>query len=187
MDYSAQCYRRYLDGDEGAFDALLTELRDSITFFIQRIVRDENIAEDLCIDTFMELLLHKHRYNFKIPLKNYLFTVARSRAIDYLRHAHKFTMVELSEAERETADSKTPEEIVLQNERSLALHKAMDTLPDDMRIALHLVYFEGLSYKDAAKIMRKSTKQIDNLLARSKTELRETLGKEGDLFYETNQ
>ena len=37
MDHSAQCFRRYLDGDESGFDDLLNELRGSITFFIQRI------------------------------------------------------------------------------------------------------------------------------------------------------
>lgn len=187
MDHSAQCFRRYLDGDEAAFDELISKLRDSITFFILRIVRDENAAEDLCIDTFMELLLHKRRYNFKIPLKNYLFMIARSRAIDHLRRVRRYTVIELSEAENETADDQTPEEIVLKNERNRSLHCAMKTLPDEMQIALHLVYIEGLSYKDAAMVMKKKPKQIDNLLTRSKTELRNILEKEGDLFHETNQ
>lgn len=186
MDHSAQCFRRYLDGDESGFDDLITELRDSITLFIQRIVGNPNTAEDLCIDTFMELLLHKRRYNFKIPLKNYLFMVARSRAIDYLRRAKHYTTVELSEAEKETATEDTPEAIVLKNERTRSLHKAMKTLPDEMQIALHLVYFEGFTYQEAAKVMKKKPKQIDNLLSRSKTELREILEKEGDLFHETN-
>lgn len=186
MDHGAECFRRYLNGEESAFDEILQTYRDSLTFFILRYVRDEMIAEDLAIDTFMELLLHKHRYNFKIPLKNYLFIIARSRAIDYLRHVRKLTTVELSEAENETAEEHTPEEAVLRNERSRALHNAMETLSDEMQIALHLVYLEGLSYKDAAKVMKKSPKQVDNLLSRAKTELRTILGKEGDLFYETN-
>ena len=186
MDHSAQCFRRYLDGDESGFDDLIAELRDSLTFFIQRIVGDAATAEDLCIDTFMELLLHKRRYNFKIPLKNYLFMVARSRAIDHVRHVKRFTIVELSEAENQTAENQTPEDAILKNEQSSALHSAMKTLPSDMQIALHLVYFEGLSYQDAAKIMKKKPKQIDNLLSRSKTELRTILEKEGDLFHETN-
>lgn len=186
MDHGADCFRRYLNGEEQAFDEILQTYRDSLTFFIFRIVRDEMIAEDLAIDTFMELLLHKHRYNFKIPFKNYLFIVARSRAVDYLRRARKFATVELSEAEGETANERTPEETVLQNERKRVLHRAMETLPDEMQIALHLVYLEGLSYKDAAKVMKKSPKQVDNLLSRGKTELRAILGKEGNLFYETN-
>ena len=182
MDHGAQCWRRYLDGDESGFDELLKTHRDSLTFFLYRLVHDESVAEDLCIDTFMELLLHKRRYNFKIPLKNYLFMIARSRAVDYLRHAKKFATVELSEAENETADNYTPEEILLKNEQSRALSLAMQSLPDEMQIALHLVYIEELSYKDAAHVMKKSPKQVDNLLTRAKSALRTTLSKEGDLF-----
>ena len=182
MDHGAQCWRRYLDGDESGFDELLKTHRDSLTFFLYRLVHDESIAEDLCIDTFMELLLHKRRYNFKIPLKNYLFIIARSRAVDYLRHAKKFATVELSEAENETADGHTPEEILLKNEQSRALSLAMQSLPDEMQVALHLVYIEELSYKDAAHVMKKSPKQVDNLLTRAKSALRTTLSKEGDLF-----
>ncbi|MBQ7324227.1 MAG: RNA polymerase sigma factor [Clostridia bacterium] len=182
MDHGAQCWRRYLDGDESGFDELLKTHRDSLTFFLYRLVHDESIAEDLCIDTFMELLLHKRRYNFKIPLKNYLFIIARSRAVDYMRHAKKFATVELSEAENETADNYTPEEILLKNEQSRALSLAMQSLPDEMQVALHLVYIEELSYKDAAHVMKKSPKQVDNLLTRAKSALRTTLSKEGDLF-----
>ena len=182
MDHGAQCWRRYLDGDESGFDELLKTHRDSLTFFLYRLVHDESVAEDLCIDTFMELLLHKRRYNFKIPLKNYLFIIARSRAVDYLRHAKKFATVELSEAENETADNYTPEEILLKNEQSRALSLAMQSLPDEMQVALHLVYIEELSYKDAAHVMKKSPKQVDNLLTRAKSALRTTLSKEGDLF-----
>lgn len=182
LDHGAECWRRYLDGDESGFDELIKTHRDSLTFFLLRYVHDESIAEDLCIDTFMELLLHKRRYNFKIPLKNYLFMVARSRAIDYLRHANRFTTVELSEAENETASGDTPEEILLKNEQSRALSRAMQALPDEMQIAMHLVYLEELSYKETAKIMKLTPKQVDNLLTRAKSALRTTLSKEGDLF-----
>lgn len=182
IDHGAACWRRYLDGDESGFDELLKTHRDSLTFFLYRYVHDESIAEDLCVDTFMELLLHRHRYNFKIPLKNYLFIIARSRAVDYLRHAKKFATVELSEAENETADNYTPEEILLKNEQSRALSRAMKELPDEMQIAMHLVYIEELSYKEAAKVMKLNPKQVDNLLTRAKSTLRTTLSKEGDLF-----
>lgn len=48
-----------------------------------------------------------------------------------------------------------------------------------MRTAVYLVYIDGMSYGETAKIMKKNTKQIDNLLYRAKAELRSALGKEG--------
>ena len=53
-------------------------------------------------------------------------------------------------------------------------------LTDDMRAAVHLVYFEQLSYEDAANVMKKNKKQVDNLLYRAKSTLRTILTEEVD-------
>jgi len=53
-------------------------------------------------------------------------------------------------------------------------------LPEDMRVVIHLVYFEGMTYKEVAKVMKKNRKQVDNLLYRAKKELRIILGEDGE-------
>lgn len=181
METGEMYYRRYLNGDPTAFDGILQLYRNQLTFFINRFVRDLDTAEDLAIDTFMYLIVHRHRYNFKTSLKTYLFMIGRSRALDYLRHQNRFTMVELSDAERELPSVPGPEESVLREEQKQELNRAMDTLPQDMQTVLHLVYFEELSYEEAAKVMRKNKKQVANLLYRAKAQLRAILGKEGAL------
>lgn len=54
------------------------------------------------------------------------------------------------------------EETVLKNERKRIVNNALDSLPDDMRVVIHLIYFEDLSYDEAGKVMKKSRKQVDN-------------------------
>ena len=51
-----------------------------------------------------------------------------------------------------------------------------------MRAAVHLVYLEEMSYAQAARVMQKSQKQIDNLLYRAKKGLRRILGEDKELF-----
>ena len=182
MDNGASSYRRYLDGDEAAFDELLGLYRDSLTFFINRYVHDLDAAEDLAIDTFLHLIVHRGRYNFRTPLKAYLFMIGRSRALDYLKHRKKLTMVELSQAEHELPKGPSLEEILLRDERKRTLNRALSQLPEQMQTAVHLVYFEDLSYEDAARVMKKNKKQIANLLYRSKEKLRAILGKDGALL-----
>ena len=182
MTNGESSYRRYLDGDEAAFDDILKAYRDNLTFFINRFVHDLYAAEDLAIDTFMYLIVHRYRYNFRTPLKTYLFMIGRSRALDYIKHRKKLTMVELSEAEREIPQGPTLEELILLDERKQMLNRALSQLPEDMQTAVHLVYFEDLTYEDAAKVMRKNKKQIANLLYRAKEKLRTILGKDGKLF-----
>ena len=182
MDNGASSYRRFLNGDESAFDDIMKELFDNLVFFINRYVHDIHAAEDIAIDAFSDLIVNKHRYNFKVTLKTYLFMLGRSRALNYIKHRKVINFVELTEADNISAEQKTLEEIILEDERKRIVNNALNSLPDDMRVVVHLIYFEDLTYDEAAKVMKKNRKQVDNLLYRAKKELRIILGKDGELL-----
>ena len=143
-------------------------------------MRDFHAAEDIAIDTFADLIVHKNRYNFKVSLKTYLFMIGRSRALDYIRHRKLIKFEELEKAYGVESDERTLEEKFLADEKKRALNAAIAKLPIDMQIAVHLVYFENMTYDEAAKVMKKNRKQIDNLLYRAKNELRAILSEDGD-------
>ena len=180
MDNGASSYRRFLNGDQSAFDEIMQELFHGLLFFINRYVQDIHTAEDLAIDTFSDLLVHRYRYNFKVSLKTYLFMVGRSRALDYIKHRKVLHLVELSEAENQASDERSLEDMMLADERKRVVNNAISQLPEDMRVAIHLVYFENMTYDEAAKVMKKNKKQVDNLLYRAKKELRIILGEDGE-------
>ena len=182
MDNGASSYRRFLDGDESAFNEIMNDLFCGLVFFIDRYVHDTHAAEDIAIDTFSDLVVHRHRYNFKVTLKTYLYMVGRSRALDYIKHCKVIDFVELSEAQNLSDDSQTLEEMVLADERKRVVNSAIAKLPEDMRVVVHLIYFEEMTYEEAAKVMKKNRKQVDNLLYRAKKELRIILGEDGELL-----
>ena len=182
MDNGASSYRRFLDGDESAFDDIMKELFHGLVFFIDRYVNDTHAAEDIAIDTFSDLVVYRHRYNFKVTLKTYLYMVGRSRALDYIKHRKVIDFAEFSEVQNLSDDSKTLEEIVLSDERKRMMNAAIARLPEDMRAVVHLIFFEEMTYEEAAKVMKKNRKQVDNLLYRAKGELRIILGEDGELL-----
>ncbi len=182
MDNGASSYRRFLDGDESAFESIMQELFRGLVFFLHGYVHDIHAAEDLAIDTFSDLIVHKHRYNFKVKLKTYLYMVGRSRALDYIKHNKCLSFTELSDAQAVADDRMSLEDMVLADERKRKVHAAITMLPEDMRVVVHLIYFEEMTYEEAAKVMKKNPKQIDNLLYRAKKELRIILGKDGELL-----
>ena len=182
MDNGASSYRRFLNGDESAFDEIMKELFDNLVFFVDRYVHDIHAAEDIAIDAFSDLVVNKHRYNFKVTLKTYLFMLGRSRALNYIKHRKVINFVELTEADNISAEQETLEEIILEDERKRIVNNALNSLPDDMRVVVHLIYFEDLTYDEAAKVMKKNRKQVDNLLYRAKKEIRIILGKDGELL-----
>ena len=182
MDHGACSYRRFLDGDESAFDEIMNELFHGLVFFVDRFVQDTHAAEDIAIDAFSDLIVHKHRYNFKVSLKTYLYMIGRSRALDYLKHRKVIAFTELTEETEVATAEKTLEEQVLAEERKRVVNAAIEKLPEDMRVVIHLIYFEEMTYEEAAKVMKKNRKQVDNLLYRAKKELRSLLREDGELL-----
>jgi RNA polymerase sigma-70 factor (ECF subfamily) len=182
MDNGESSYRRFLDGDESAFEDIMKKLFRGLVFFIDGFVHDTHAAEDIAIDAFSDLIVHKYRYNFKVSLKTYLYMIGRSRALDYIRHRKVIDFVELSDAQAVADDSEVLEEMVLEDDRKRQVNAAIAKLPEDMRAVVHLIYFEEMTYEEAAKVMKKNRKQVDNLLYRAKKELRIILGKDGELL-----
>ena len=177
MDTDQELYRRFLAGDDAAFAALIARYRTHLIFFILRSVRAFDAAEDLAEDVFVEVLLHRRRYNFKAPFNAYLFAIARHKTADYQRRLARHGEQPLETA-GDPVDLQTLEEEFLRKEQAVAVHTALGTLPEQYRTVLHLLYFEDMSYEQAGQVMKKNRKQIENLAYRARQALKAALEKE---------
>ena len=171
-------YRRFLAGDENAFVEIVDEYRESLIFFLYRYVGDLHAAEDLAEDVFVEVLLHPKRFRFQCALKTWLFTIGHNKAVDFLRKTSRLQVVPLDEAER-AAEVSDLEDVLLDSEEKRMLNRALEEISEEYRMALHLVYFEELSHEEAAQVMKKNRKQVENLVYRGKQSLRKILEREG--------
>ena len=181
MDNGASSYRRFINGDKGAFDEIVDLYREPLIFFIYRYTGDIEAAEDLAEDVFVELIIHPQRYREGSSLKTYIFTIGRNKAVDYLRKRSRLTLV-IEENLVEIADLKTLEDHVIKGEENRQMSRALGQVNEEYRTALHLVYLEEMSYEDAGRIMKKSRKQVENLIYRGKKAVRAILEKEGFSF-----
>ena len=82
-------YNMFLNGNKVAFDEIIKMYRNSLTTFIMKFVRNIEVAEDLTQDTFLYMLINKKEYDFRYSLKTYLFTIARCKAINYLKKQNR--------------------------------------------------------------------------------------------------
>lgn len=175
-DQGAVLYKRFLEGDERAFEEILNTYREGLMFFINRYVNNIDVAEDIAADVFAYIIFKPKKYNFKVSLKTYLYMIGRSRALDWMRRESKRRHLPIESLYNEPSDaSATLEESVIAEEEKRRLYNALDKLPDDYKTAMHLVYFEGMSYEEAARIMQKDKKQIENIIYRAKKSLRKHL------------
>lgn len=170
-------YRQYLSGEKTAFDGIVELYRENLIFFINRYTGDLDAAEDLSQDAFLELLLHPKRYDFRVSLKTYLFTIARNKAFNYLKKQGRIVYSDEETTEKSEA-YRSFEQEMLKNEEKRTLHKAIAGLPQDYATVIHLLYFEDMSYSEAGAVMKKSRKQIENLIMRARAALHATMERE---------
>ena len=162
MDNGESSYRRFIEGDQSAFDELMDAYRDRLIFFVKGYVGSAEEAQDIAMDTFVEILVHPGRFRFKSSFKTYIYSVARHKAIDFLRKKRT-----VSDEGEEIWDESAIDSFY-RGEDARTVRECMD-----------LVYFEEVDGDGAAKIMGKSKKQLANLLYRAKQALKTELEKEG--------
>ena len=179
-----EAYAAYCAGDQSAFDQIMHEFRQGLIFFLRSYVKSYETAEDLAEDTFVELIVHQGRFRGQSSLKTFIYSVARHKAIDYIRREQRRPTVSLDEISHWEGDEESPEAQYLAQERSQVIAGAIATLPKEYQEVLRLLYLERLSYDDIARIMRKNNKQIDNLAYRARNTLRAALGKEAEYLEE---
>ena len=179
MGNGESSYHRFLNGDDSAFSEIIDIYRESLIFFANRYVGNLSLAEEIAEDCFVALAVYPKRYNFKTSLKTYLFTIARNKAIDRLRKNRRMLLAGDEALDAMSDEYEQFEKEIFRNEEKRVLHSAISELNNDYRTVLHLIYFEDMSYAEAAAVMKKSTKQIENLVYRARLRLREILTDRG--------
>lgn len=178
MENGVSSYRRFLAGDENGFVEIVRDYKDGLILYLNGFVGDLSAAEELAEDTFVKLGVKKPRFSENSSFKTWLYAIGRNTAIDYLRKQSKRKTVSADEC-AELADEEELENSYIREERKIIVHKALKNLKTEYRQVLWLVYFEGFSAKEAAKIMKKNVHAIENLTYRAKKSLRSELIKEG--------
>ena len=184
MDNGARSYRRFLDGDDKALAQIVKDYRDGLIFYLNGIVNDFSLAEELMEETFFKLITKKPVFSPKYSFKTWLYTIGRNIAIDYLRQNAKRLDVPFGEAEMYVQSECDLEQLYLIEERRITIHRALKKLKGEYRQVLWLLYFDGLSSREAALVMKKNARQMKNLVYRAKSALKSELDKEGFLYEE---
>ena len=84
-----ELYKEFLQGNKESFEKIVIKHKDAMIYFIQKYVKSIDIAEDLAQDVFVYILIHKKNYKFEYSLKTYLYTIAKSKALNYIKRVRK--------------------------------------------------------------------------------------------------
>lgn len=179
MEEDKRLYNEFILGNNDAFEQIMNKYRKDLIYFIQRIVKSFDVAEDIAQDVFVYVLINKKEYDFKYTLKTYLYTIGRSRAINYLKKEKRCVSLNL-----EHQGNYEIEEIMFLNERKRNLKESINKLLPQHQLVIYLAKIEELPYKEICKIMNKSMVQIKMLIYRARKNLKIILGKESNKYEE---
>lgn len=177
MDADQKLYKEFLIGNMESFDKLVDKYRKTIVSFINTYIKEYDVSEDLAQDVFVYVLMNKKEYDFKYSMKTYFYTIARCRAINYLKR--KKITVYMEECFIHDIGTNQTEEQFLVDEERKRINKAIEKLKSNQQKKIvYLVDIEEMSYKEAARILDISLPQVKMTLHRARKSLKKILEKE---------
>jgi len=161
---------------ERAFRMIVNAYQDKVIRFISLFVNSGQESEELASDVFISLWNNRDNLADISDLDNYIFIVAKNKALNHLRKG-KTELVDLDSFQVDAFHNTntTPESIYISQEEVEKLNAAINELPQKTKMAFQLVRENKLKYKDAAEILGVSIKTIEKQVAAAVAKLKEKL------------
>jgi len=170
-------------GDQSAFKFIVDTWKDMVYNTALSIVQQEEDAEDVTQKVFVQVYQSIEGFKRESKFSTWLYRITLSKAMDHERRKKRkkrFAFVkslfgEGSEVVVDPPDFNHPGVSLDNKEKAAILFKAMESLPDNQRMAFVLNKVEGLSYQEISEVMETTVSAIESLLHRAKTNLRKEL------------
>ncbi|UCE88910.1 MAG: RNA polymerase sigma factor RpoE [Pseudomonadota bacterium] len=148
-------------GDKTAFDTLVLKYQHKIAKLISRYVHDPTEALDVAQETFIKAYRALPSFRGESAFYTWLYRIAINTAKNHLvaqrrrPPADDIDAVDAVNLEAGGAlkDIDSPERVLLRDEIEQVITQAIEDLPEDLRTAITLREFEGMSYEEIAQAM----------------------------------
>ncbi len=154
--------KEYLNGNEAAFEKLLRKNQGKVFGYIMKMVRDEELANDIFQDTFMKVIrtLKSGKYNEEGKFLPWVMRIAHNLIIDHFRKDKKmpiagrgsgndedeFDIFSILKMEDANVEDEMIYEQILSDVKGL-----VEFLPEDQQEIIRMRIFMGMSFKDIAE------------------------------------
>jgi RNA polymerase sigma factor (sigma-70 family) len=161
-------------GNEESYAHIYDRYFKDIYTFVFYKVSSREVAEDLAADVFLKVW-HAIREGVEVDnLRAFLYTIARNLTIDHYR---KQKEVALNQTHEETlvSDIQSPDEVAELELSKVKLNKALGQLKDEYREVIIMRHIQGLSHKEIATVLGKSSGTVRVLVHRAMEQLKNML------------
>ena len=167
--------------EPSALQAFYDAYFDRLYGYIRRMVREDHLAEDLTQEVFMHLHQNFPSYDPTRALRPWVFTITTNKVRDYWRskkHQTALREVHIEDDERggfAVSKASAPDGDMIGRETSGAVAAAIAELPESMKAALMLRYYEGMSFEAIGEVLDRNETAVRKRYSRALEELRKSL------------
>ena len=151
--------REYAEGNNDAFDTLLRRHQDRIYSYILRVIKNEDVANDIFQETFVKAIMtiRQGRYTENGKFPAWISRIAHNLIIDYYRQekSENLQSVDLTEVDilnRRDLCEETIEDVIITDQIFADVKYLIEELPDLQKEVLKMRYYQGLSFKEIAEL-----------------------------------
>ncbi|MDB4261121.1 RNA polymerase sigma factor RpoE [Porticoccaceae bacterium] len=152
---------RVQKGDKRAFDLLVLKYQYKVHAIVARFIRDSDDVRDVVQEAFIKAYRALPKFRGDSQFYTWLYRIAVNTAKNYLVARSRrppSSDVDLDDAEYysgsdQLKDHSSPENQLFRDQLEVAINQAIVELPEDLRTAVTLREYEGLSYEDIAAVM----------------------------------
>lgn len=152
------------NGDRAVFEVLVQRYQREIYSYLRRYLADAELADDAFQGTFLQVHLKCQQFDESRRFRPWLYGIATNQAIDMQRRMKRHRMASLDRAGiSDDSDGNWSEKLVgcdpdplmeaALRENGEWVRTAIDSLSESMKQAVHLVYYQGLKYREAADVL----------------------------------
>lgn len=167
---------RLAAGEDLALNGIMERWKSRLVAYLYRFTGNESAALDLAEEVFVRVYQGRLKFRPGKPFSTWLFGIAANLARNHLRWHRRHPTLPMEEA-IEVVSGEDPSRSAETNERDRAVQQAIALLPPDLREALILGEYEGLSHAEIATISGCSAKAVERRLSRAREILRKELSR----------
>ena len=175
---------RIAEGDQDVFEVLVDRYQTSILNLIYRFVGDRTQAKDLAQEVFIRVWQAAKTYRPEAKFTTWIYRITANLCFNELKSARRKKWFSFNRSDEdgkhtfeETLSDSGPsaEDLLLEKERSRQIYDALQSLPENQRMAVILKRYDDLSYEEIARVMGCSVPAVESLLVRAKRTLQKKL------------
>lgn len=153
-------------GDRDLFEQLVHRYERELYSYLRRYLGNAEMAEDAFQSAFLQVHLKCDQFQEGRRFRPWLYTIATNQAIDLQRRNRRHRITSLDGSSRAGDDDQvgalidllesredSPLESVERDEQQRWIRRTVEELPDPLRAAVALVYYQGLKYREAAEVL----------------------------------